>query len=238
MESVFCPVDANQVLAFIEEVIGEPAYVAGNSLGGYIGTNLAANHPSSVLGLALLNATPFWAFRQPTSTSSKQEVSSKEDFSKEITSEKIQSKEISSKKTSTEEISSKKLPLKEFFSKEEISSKDGDISLVGYPEGDLSNESPRGGFNVSPTEKSTPVSGANEGVPEKGSGDWLAWDGMLPAPKGLFGFGAWYFDRMRDPRTVKSMLGAVYSNPGMKSVKQKGLVGRLVGFWVVGWLID
>ncbi|CAN0557368.1 unnamed protein product, partial [Ectocarpus sp. 8 AP-2014] len=106
-----------KVLAFINEVIGEPAYVAGNSLGGYIAANLAANYPRAVLGLALMNATPFWAFRKP-----------------------------------------------------------------------------------------------NGGSPVEGSGDWLGWDGTLPAPAGLFRFGAWYFDRMRDPRTVKSMLGAVYSN--------------------------
>lgn len=53
-----------------------------------------------------------------------------------------------------------------------------------------------------------------EAVNGGGDGDWLKWDGTLPAPDGLFRFGSWYFDRMRDPRTVKSMLGAVYSNPG------------------------
>lgn len=52
------------MLAFVQGVIGEPVYLAGNSLGGFVGTNLAANHPRWVLGLALLNATPFWAFRK------------------------------------------------------------------------------------------------------------------------------------------------------------------------------
>lgn len=114
----------DQVLAFLKDVVGEPAYVAGNSLGGYIGTNLAANHPQWVSGLALLNATPFWAFRGPR--------------------------------------------------------RDGAMT---------SRES------------------------GSGTADFLGWDGTLPAPAGLFRFGAWYFDRMKDPRTVRKMLGAVYSKP-------------------------
>lgn len=143
------------MLAFIEEVVGEPAYVAGNSLGGYIGTNLAANHPRSVLGLALLNATPFWAFRQPAPRS-------------------------------------------------------GDDS-GGSPLDPLPSSSPE-------TPESATAAGSVGGEKEasggRGSGDWLGWDGILPAPTGLFRFGAWYFDRMRDPRTVKNMLGTVYSNSG------------------------
>ncbi|CAM9914428.1 unnamed protein product, partial [Discosporangium mesarthrocarpum] len=59
-----------QVLHFIQEVVGEPAFIVGNSLGGYLAVNLAANHPEWCRGLALLNATPFWAFRNPPETAS------------------------------------------------------------------------------------------------------------------------------------------------------------------------
>ncbi|CAI5512965.1 unnamed protein product [Closterium sp. Naga37s-1] len=51
-----------QVAAFISQVIQEPVFIAGNSLGGYIGAYLAASHPHLCRGLMLLNATPFWAF--------------------------------------------------------------------------------------------------------------------------------------------------------------------------------
>ncbi|KAG2445634.1 hypothetical protein HXX76_000244 [Chlamydomonas incerta] len=54
-----------QLEAFLEQVVGEPAYVAGNSLGGYLAVMLAARRPDLVKGLTLLNATPFWAFRPP-----------------------------------------------------------------------------------------------------------------------------------------------------------------------------
>ncbi|CAI7759425.1 unnamed protein product, partial [Closterium sp. NIES-53] len=51
-----------QVAAFISQVIQEPVFIAGNSLGGYIGAYLAASHQHLCRGLILLNATPFWAF--------------------------------------------------------------------------------------------------------------------------------------------------------------------------------
>ncbi|KAL2896332.1 Pheophytinase chloroplastic [Bienertia sinuspersici] len=51
-----------QVQYFIEEVIGEPVYVVGNSLGGYVATYVAACNPELVKGVTLLNATPFWGF--------------------------------------------------------------------------------------------------------------------------------------------------------------------------------
>ena len=54
-----------QLHHFIQEYIGEPVYVVGNSLGGFLGANLAANHPDAVKGLILLNAAPFWSFRPP-----------------------------------------------------------------------------------------------------------------------------------------------------------------------------
>ncbi|GLC45073.1 hypothetical protein PLESTB_001465600 [Pleodorina starrii] len=54
-----------QLEEFVQSCIGEPVYVAGNSLGGYLAVMLAARRPDLVRGLALLNATPFWAFRPP-----------------------------------------------------------------------------------------------------------------------------------------------------------------------------
>ncbi|KAL1201340.1 Pheophytinase [Cardamine amara subsp. amara] len=52
----------DQVQYFVEEVIGEPVYIAGNSLGGYVALYFAATHPHLVKGVTLLNATPFWGF--------------------------------------------------------------------------------------------------------------------------------------------------------------------------------
>ncbi|EFJ51045.1 hypothetical protein VOLCADRAFT_79935 [Volvox carteri f. nagariensis] len=54
-----------QLEDFLEQCVGEPVYVAGNSLGGYLAVMLAARRPDLVRGLVLLNATPFWAFRPP-----------------------------------------------------------------------------------------------------------------------------------------------------------------------------
>lgn len=54
-----------QLHHFIQDKIGEPVYLAGNSLGGYLGVNLAAKHPEAIKGLVLLNATPFWSQRPP-----------------------------------------------------------------------------------------------------------------------------------------------------------------------------
>ncbi|KAG2453714.1 hypothetical protein HYH02_001926 [Chlamydomonas schloesseri] len=66
-QKLFFSVDTwtRQLEAFLEQVVGEPAYVAGNSLGGYLAVMLAARRPDLVKGLTLLNATPFWAFRPP-----------------------------------------------------------------------------------------------------------------------------------------------------------------------------
>lgn len=52
----------DQVSHFIQEVIGEPVYVVGNSLGGFVALYFAACNPELVKGVTLLNATPFWAF--------------------------------------------------------------------------------------------------------------------------------------------------------------------------------
>ncbi|MBD0267080.1 MAG: alpha/beta fold hydrolase [Cyanobacteria bacterium Co-bin8] len=49
-----------QLHDFITEVIGRPAVLAGNSLGGYAALCVAANHPESAAGVVLLNsAGPF-----------------------------------------------------------------------------------------------------------------------------------------------------------------------------------
>ena len=60
----------DQVEDFLRNVVGREAYVAGNSLGGFVATYLAATEASRsageggglVKGLILMNATPFWAF--------------------------------------------------------------------------------------------------------------------------------------------------------------------------------
>ncbi|KAL9272470.1 Pheophytinase, chloroplastic-like protein, partial [Drosera capensis] len=51
-----------QVQSFIEQVIGEPVYIVGNSLGGFVALYFAAYNPELVRGVTLLNATPFWGF--------------------------------------------------------------------------------------------------------------------------------------------------------------------------------
>lgn len=51
-----------QVQDFVEQVIGGPVYVIGNSLGGYVALYFAACNPQLVKGVTLLNATPFWGF--------------------------------------------------------------------------------------------------------------------------------------------------------------------------------
>uniref|UniRef100_A0A1D1ZEF4 Abhydrolase domain-containing protein 4 n=1 Tax=Anthurium amnicola TaxID=1678845 RepID=A0A1D1ZEF4_9ARAE len=51
-----------QVYHFINQVIGEPVYIVGNSLGGFVALCFAACNPHLVRGVTLLNATPFWGF--------------------------------------------------------------------------------------------------------------------------------------------------------------------------------
>ncbi|MBA0592359.1 hypothetical protein Gorai_009341, partial [Gossypium raimondii] len=46
----------DQVLYFVEEVIGEPVYLVGNSLGGFVALYFAARNPQLVKGVTLLNA--------------------------------------------------------------------------------------------------------------------------------------------------------------------------------------
>ncbi|KAK1553455.1 hypothetical protein Q3G72_035477, partial [Acer saccharum] len=52
----------DQVRYFVEQVIREPVYVVGNSLGGFVAVYFAACNPHLVKGVTLLNATPFWGF--------------------------------------------------------------------------------------------------------------------------------------------------------------------------------
>ncbi|KAL6900634.1 hypothetical protein ACP4OV_005310 [Aristida adscensionis] len=59
----------NQVQNFIEEVIREPVYIVGNSLGGFVALYFAASNPDLVKGITLLNATPFWGFLPNPTTS-------------------------------------------------------------------------------------------------------------------------------------------------------------------------
>eukprot|EP00611_Tribonema_gayanum_P012137 TRINITY_DN226_c2_g1_i1.p1 TRINITY_DN226_c2_g1~~TRINITY_DN226_c2_g1_i1.p1 ORF type:complete len:485 (-),score=150.70 TRINITY_DN226_c2_g1_i1:303-1757(-) len=98
----------DQIADFIAEVVKEPAYLIGNSLGGHLSVMLAAHRPELCKGVALLNPTPIWGFNSP--------------------------------------------------------------------------QRP------------------------------LYWDGLLPAPRAAFAVGAFYFDQMRNPRTVKAMLSAVYAD--------------------------
>ncbi|XP_022770133.1 pheophytinase, chloroplastic-like [Durio zibethinus] len=49
-------------LHFNSKVIGEPVYIVGNSLGGFVALYFTACNPQLVKGVTLLNATPFWGF--------------------------------------------------------------------------------------------------------------------------------------------------------------------------------
>lgn len=51
-----------QIQIDLLQVIGEPVYVVGNSLGGYVALYFASCNPHLVKGVTLLNATPFWGF--------------------------------------------------------------------------------------------------------------------------------------------------------------------------------
>lgn len=57
----------DQLHDFVSEVIGRPAVLVGNSLGGYASLCVAAQRPESVVGLVLLNcAGPFTETQTPT----------------------------------------------------------------------------------------------------------------------------------------------------------------------------
>eukprot|EP00286_Rhodomonas_abbreviata_P002289 CAMPEP_0181345378 /NCGR_PEP_ID=MMETSP1101-20121128/32714_1 /TAXON_ID=46948 /ORGANISM="Rhodomonas abbreviata, Strain Caron Lab Isolate" /LENGTH=435 /DNA_ID=CAMNT_0023457323 /DNA_START=87 /DNA_END=1391 /DNA_ORIENTATION=+ len=55
-----CTMWKEQIIAFLEQVVGEPCYLAGNSLGGYLSVMVASERPDLVKGLFLINPTPFW----------------------------------------------------------------------------------------------------------------------------------------------------------------------------------
>jgi pimeloyl-ACP methyl ester carboxylesterase len=55
-----------QLHEFITQVIGQPAILAGNSLGGYAALSTAAYYPDSVAGLMLLNSAGPFSSTQPT----------------------------------------------------------------------------------------------------------------------------------------------------------------------------
>lgn len=56
----------DQLHEFIQQVIGQPAVLAGNSLGGYAALCVAAQRPESCVGLVLLNsAGPFTDLKVP-----------------------------------------------------------------------------------------------------------------------------------------------------------------------------
>jgi pimeloyl-ACP methyl ester carboxylesterase len=55
-----------QLHEFITQVIGQPAILAGNSLGGYAALSTAAHYPDSVAGLILLNSAGPFSTTQPT----------------------------------------------------------------------------------------------------------------------------------------------------------------------------
>ncbi|KAL3140722.1 hypothetical protein ABBQ32_005278 [Trebouxia sp. C0010 RCD-2024] len=52
----------HQLTDFVEQVIQQPVYLAGNSLGGLLSAHLAATQPNLCRGVIFLNATPFWSF--------------------------------------------------------------------------------------------------------------------------------------------------------------------------------
>ncbi|KAJ1467609.1 Alpha/Beta hydrolase protein [Baffinella frigidus] len=55
-----CTLWTEQVKAFLETIVEGPAFLAGNSLGGYVSVMLASQHPEMVRGLFLINPTPVW----------------------------------------------------------------------------------------------------------------------------------------------------------------------------------
>jgi pimeloyl-ACP methyl ester carboxylesterase len=136
-----------QIAHVIETVIGtEGVHVAGNSLGGYLASILAAERPDLVKSLSLLNATPFWGFNAPDAQQPKQQ------------------------------------------------------------EEEGKGENKGGGRQ-----------GAKRGI-------W-GWRGQLPAPKTLLGLGGFYFNSLRNPKTIRLMLGGVYHRP---STLDEGLVSEII----------
>jgi pimeloyl-ACP methyl ester carboxylesterase len=55
----------DQLHAFVQEVIGQPTVLSGNSLGGYASLCVAAHYPEAVSGLILLNSAGPFSDTQP-----------------------------------------------------------------------------------------------------------------------------------------------------------------------------
>jgi len=55
-----CNMWKDQAIAFVESVVGEPCYIAGNSLGGYLAAIIASERPDLCKGIFLMNPTPWW----------------------------------------------------------------------------------------------------------------------------------------------------------------------------------
>jgi pimeloyl-ACP methyl ester carboxylesterase len=123
-----------QISYFIENVIGEEAHIAGNSLGGLLSAAVGAERPELVKSIILLNAAPFWAF-----------MSANRYINQSETARNRHSLNASSSMNVVEE---------------------------RFP-----------------------------------------WNGVLPAPDPLLAFGSMYFDNLRKPLTIKSLLNVVYANP-------------------------
>ena len=52
----------DQIIHFIEEVVGSDVHLAGNSLGGFLAVMVASKRPDLVKSLVLFNPAPFWGF--------------------------------------------------------------------------------------------------------------------------------------------------------------------------------
>ena len=55
----------DQIIHFIEEVIGCDVHLAGNSLGGFLAVMVASKRPDLVKSLILFNPAPFWGILPP-----------------------------------------------------------------------------------------------------------------------------------------------------------------------------
>lgn len=55
----------DQIIHFINDVIGKPVHIAGNSLGGFLSVAASAHRPELIRSVCLLNSAPFWGFAAP-----------------------------------------------------------------------------------------------------------------------------------------------------------------------------
>lgn len=125
----------DQISYFIENVIGCPVHIAGNSLGGLLCAAVGSDRPELVKSVCFLNAAPFWAFLPPVQ----------------------------------------------------------DKAQAAFP------------WNGKMVDLSVHFHCLQSLLTLK--------SGILPAPKYLLDFGSTYFDTLRKPQTVSTMLKTVYKNP-------------------------